>query len=345
MSRALKIRLFLTITAAALAVGLVTVAAAAPPPAPLQDTASDICAKITGYWSLEETSSTRFDETANDLDLTDNNTVGYTTGQQGNAADFEVDNTEYLSRANQALLQGGDTTYGLYGWLKAESLPSARAVVSKDGYPTAGWRDYMLYYSTSINAFYFVAFTATDTGQQVAASSYGSLSLDTWAFVSAWHRADQDTLYISVDDGTVNTQAYTGPLQSAGNAAFALGDRPSSSIPWDGVLDEWAWTQGDYLTAAEITWLYNSGSGRAYDDICTGGATATPTATITNTPDPAATATPDPVEIRGTLPSSGADYVIRREASFGQMFSGVAVMAVALILLVLLFIQVIGRTL
>ena len=57
---------------------------------------STLSTGLLAFWKMAETSGTRYDETANNEDLTDNNTVSYATGKVGNAADFEASNNEYL---------------------------------------------------------------------------------------------------------------------------------------------------------------------------------------------------------------------------------------------------------
>ena len=52
---------------------------------------------IIAWWTLDETSGSRSDSHGT-ATLSDNNTVGYATGKQSNAASFVEANTEYLSR-------------------------------------------------------------------------------------------------------------------------------------------------------------------------------------------------------------------------------------------------------
>lgn len=99
---------------------------------------------IQAYWYLEETSGTRYDGTANDNDLTDNNTVLYSsTHKQGtNSADFEADNSESLSRTDANLSsnfpgKNGTSRTGLTcgAWVNAETLgPAKRGIMCKGAY-------------------------------------------------------------------------------------------------------------------------------------------------------------------------------------------------------------------
>lgn len=85
---------------------------------------------IVSYWKLDETSGTRVDSIGSN-DLTDNNTVGYGTGKVSNAADFEADNSEYLSVANNASINlTRDIT--MMCWSKSETNKTT-AFLDKDG--------------------------------------------------------------------------------------------------------------------------------------------------------------------------------------------------------------------
>ena len=53
------------------------------------DTGSSLTTNLISYWKLDETSGTRVDSVGNN-DLTDNNTVLYGAGKQGNGADLEI---------------------------------------------------------------------------------------------------------------------------------------------------------------------------------------------------------------------------------------------------------------
>ena len=74
----------------ALLAGLFSLSGLGADAAPLRLPSNPGTTGLVSYWALDETSGTRYDSHGSN-DLTDNNTVGYTTGVQGNAADFIVD--------------------------------------------------------------------------------------------------------------------------------------------------------------------------------------------------------------------------------------------------------------
>jgi hypothetical protein len=75
---------------------------AAPGPVPLRGGTTNLIA----WWSMDETSGTRFDSHGTNA-LSDNGNVGTTTGVVGNAASFDgLD--DYLSIADNLALSTGD---------------------------------------------------------------------------------------------------------------------------------------------------------------------------------------------------------------------------------------------
>ena len=94
---------------------------------------------LIAFWELEEASGTRNDAHGSNH-LTDNNTVAQGTGKVGNCADFELDNSEYLSIADNAALSVGDEDFTIQAWFNIEANPGFRqGIVGKssggaDGY-------------------------------------------------------------------------------------------------------------------------------------------------------------------------------------------------------------------
>ena len=103
---------------------------------------------LIGFWELEEASGTRNDSHANALHLTDNATVTSNTGKVGTAGQFTSANSEYLSRANDALLQTGHIAYTFALWFYADSHAANGGLVSR--YPGVALdREYYLEYRST----------------------------------------------------------------------------------------------------------------------------------------------------------------------------------------------------
>lgn len=102
-------------------------------------------ANLQGAWLLDEESGTRYDQTDNDNDLTDNNTVGYAAGKLGNAADFDISKSEYLA-ISDASQTGLDITGNItiFCWIKPGLIGSTRRILSKYDDNTGNYRSYCL---------------------------------------------------------------------------------------------------------------------------------------------------------------------------------------------------------
>ncbi len=215
-----------------------------------------VITSLVSYWSLEEASGTRNDSHGTSH-LTDNNTVGSATGLVGTAADFEQDNSEYLSIADNVGLSTGDIDFSFAGWVYLETNVGFPVLFSKG--PAGVNREYVFYL-----AFGVPQWEATGT---IAWGS--SLSNGAWYHVVVWHTATTGSpanqLGIVINNGTPVTGSTTGSGLD-GSDDFQLGAANSQSLYWDGLVDEFGFWK-KVLTPTEITWLYNSGAGRSYADI------------------------------------------------------------------------------
>jgi hypothetical protein len=277
---------------------------------------------LVSCWDLDETSGTRYDSVGGN-DLTDNNTVSYTTGKIGNAASFTAANSEYLSVTSSDFLVGTggmsvvawvQYTAGVYGIFAGTNTAN-----------TVGWRFSMPNANTAIR------FT---TGNNIFGTR--TTALNTWYMVFVYWDPNTQVGGISVNDG----QRATANYDLMDDGSFVLGGTPSISSKYlTGYVDQVAFFSR-VLSSGEVTDLYNSGSGRDCAYINT-APTPTPTATTapTSTPTPAVTSTP---AVIGSVPgytytlSSGQVAVIQQVTTYGD------VAVTSAVLLVLLFVVVIG---
>ena len=218
---------------------------------------------LVSWWAMDTGALTTDSHGSNTL--TDNNTVGSGTGKQAECGDFEASNSEWLSIADNADVSLGDVDFTLCAWVKAESLTgNVNIILGKDTVSNRefafGWlaNRFFLSLSVSVNAI---------------ANSLGAPSTGTWYFVVAWHDQSANTLYIQVDNGTVDSATYSGtPIDAA--AAFGIGGReyPGFMDPWDGLIDE-VCIYKRVLSADERSFLYSAGSGVSYATVSGSGAT------------------------------------------------------------------------
>ena len=220
-------------------------------------------ARLDALWSLDEASGTRADYTANNNDLTDNNTVGRdaVNYQEGVAsADFIAANHEYLSIPD-AVQTGLDSPKTIVFWVKFHLAGGTSEGVMGKG-EAAGSRQWQVYRRSSGS--FPISFRASSDG-----TNYSTFYSDTGTSQDTWHHIG------IVVNGTdvrfyrngVADSAVPGAWASAihgGGEGFALGDRAVGA--WffmDGQLDEVA-VFNTALTEAEI------------NDICTNGIQSVP---------------------------------------------------------------------
>lgn len=224
---------------------------------------------LEGYWSLEEASGTRVDQTENENDLTDNNTVGQGTLVVGNCADHERSNNEFLSITN-ALQTGldpsGNQDFHINMWVELETKSAVHYIVAKNG-ASAGTTGYIVYYDHSNNRAEFWVRNSGDTAwQNVNATNQGALDLGTKYNIQVWHDATNDLLGIQVNGGTPNTVAASGGVM-ANTKPFTIGGSVDlAAVAFDGLIDEVGfWSR--VLTSDERDYMYNDGNGRSYAEI------------------------------------------------------------------------------
>ena len=231
---------------------------------------------LVSWWELNETSGTRYDAHGTNH-LTDNNTVLYGTGKQGNCADFEDTNSEYLSITNAAqtgLSPTGD--FSVSAWFKAESQPASGyefAIVSKTAGGAGG--SYMFTYLNSSGTYklYAALYDSSAPGTNVNYfSAAQTLSNGTWYHLAFVVTAASGKVEFFVNGSSIGsvTDASMNDINTC-TAPFNIGAFNSSNRFMDGILDEVGfWSRA--LTSTEVTSLYNSGNGLSYADTAGGGA-------------------------------------------------------------------------
>lgn len=224
-------------------------------------TNADLLTNLISFWELEESSGTRVDAHGSN-DLTDNNTVTSNTGKINTAADFTSGNSEYLSIASNSELQTGDIDFTMCLWVYLDVLGAQRPLMGKwnNASPNV---EYLIFFDPSTDFAFIVRDTGDTTNTLQSATTFGTPSTATWYFIVAWHDAIANTLNIQINNGTVDSSAYSNGVKSGGQA-FELGR--NGSLYHDGRIDQ-AGLWKRVLTATERTWLYNGGNGRLYSDL------------------------------------------------------------------------------
>lgn len=224
---------------------------------------------IRAYWSLDEASGTRNDSVGSNH-LTDNNTVLSATGKVSTAADFEMDNTESLSCTDNAATSVSDADYTFIAWIKSETLSSDRSILGKGGSND-------LPYNLDTNGAAARLRVSSGAGfANLTSVSAGPLSTGTWYLIVAAHDSVNNLIKLSIDGGAWTDAAYSaGMYNDTGD--FNIGAFPFYGNNYDGLIDEVGIFDG-VASSDDLTFAYNSGSGRSYSDWVTrlgGGSTFT----------------------------------------------------------------------
>ena len=253
---------YLSITFLLLAL-VVTLPAQAKTPAPADTTLLD---DLLAYWSLDESSGTRYDSHTRDVDLSDYDGTTGVTGVVGDAAFLDRDegtNGSYLNASATLAdtLSMGTGDYAIAFWARIDSIISNNMGLVHMG---SGGVSGASVYTGSNGRIH--ATMRDDASQLRADASYDWASnLGTWIFIVANYDRDGDlTIYVDgVDKGSTDISAKQDSSIMM-NVGLTLAYRESERL--HGALDELGiW--GRSLTQSEITWLYNSGNGRSYGDV------------------------------------------------------------------------------
>lgn len=221
---------------------------------------------LISYWKMDEGSGDALDAHGANT-LSDNATVGTGTGIINGARDFELDNGEFFSRADNASLSlGSDTDFTISAWINIEDNTFSNPIVCKRyGTFSNEETEYLLSANVSTKPRLVVG-----SGASFQFVDWGaSLSTATWYFIVAWHDSTADKIFIQINNGTPVEAIWAGGTQD-GNGDFLLGGLAGSSVTFDGLIDEAGFWKR-VLTSQERTDLYNGGAGLPYSSF--GGAT------------------------------------------------------------------------
>lgn len=221
---------------------------------------------ITARWNFDEASGTRVDFVGIN-DLTDNNTVGSVACQFSlNCADFEFDNSEWLSIVdNSDVSPTGDFTVAF--WYNAESLSASggdRMFFSKNN----GSSQRSIYFSlhnTGGNPVYRLSISpnlTSDNAQDHTVLTAPNLS--TWYHLVLVFDASAGTATYYVDgvqDGSpVGSYATSIPDSTA---SWEIGGYAAGSLEFDGLMQDFIYWKDVAITSADVDDLFEcySGSG------------------------------------------------------------------------------------
>lgn len=215
-----------------------------------------------GWWKLDETGgSTARDATLkNANNLTDHGTVTQVAGRVGSAAHFAAASSQYLDIATNVSLNGSSSNLSFSAWVYRDSTGSTQVLLDK-------WQDANNHYKLYLDASdipHFEAYTNATKRLEVIGTTPLS-STATWyhlAVVIDRATAANCKLYLNGSNDTAGTPT-TSSVTVDNTGRFELGRAGDGTAYFDGRLDEVALWQRT-LASAEVTSLYNAGSGKSY---------------------------------------------------------------------------------
>ncbi len=226
---------------------------------------ASVLSNLLAYWKLEEASGTRADASGNGNSLTPSSPDGgNAVGIIGNAANLNRGSFEYLSASTAGIVNGTKGTVNMtwVAWVKPvnESHSPGPAIVG--WWQSGGSHHYLLNFNDS-GFFWNIGVYPGESTSTVQATNYGAPTSN-WQMVAVWHDATNSKMGISVNAGTANSINYSGGMTSNTSNNPYLGRNQDSSLTYfNGLIDETGvWTK--VLTAADLTYLYNSGLARTY---------------------------------------------------------------------------------
>lgn len=222
---------------------------------------------LIAWWELNEESGTRVDAHGSN-DLADNNTVLFSAGIVGNAAQYVNANTEFLSIADNDELSSGDVFIHWLTWVYLDNKTTQQLFINKITGPNDF--EYNVVYNLASDRLRLAISTEGTAGGVVTidATTLGSPAIATWYMVDCYHDPTANLLAIRVNDGVKDTTAHAGGIYSSASN-FRLGGGTGGASGMDGRQDITVIRKGSLFSDDEIEWHYNSGSGRAYSELGT----------------------------------------------------------------------------
>lgn len=214
---------------------------------------------LIDYYKLDEASAGAVGAHAS-LTLTDNNTVGASTGKINGCRSFNGTN-EYFSRSS---LLTGTGSFSISVWANASSTSGYRTIVGGTRTSTSGtWGDagsiYLQYRDDTGRWAFIIKNTAGNLGQV-----NGNLRSTGWRHFVATYNSSTGAMVLYENGVSVGSTTLSGTRDTAGAIHVGAGQFAGAvSDFWPGLIDEFGlW--GRVLDSSEVTALYNSGNGFAY---------------------------------------------------------------------------------
>jgi hypothetical protein len=201
------------------------------------------------YWKLDEASGVALDSGPNGLTLTDTNTVGAAAGQINGARLFVAAQSESLSRADTAVLRGGDHDWAWAMWVNLATKGTVRSFVTKR---SGASYEYQVYYSSTLDRFAVYC-----NGVDLRPAGFAAVVAGAWYHLYAQYDAAANLLGLSVNGAALATAALaSGGSATAGALSVGI---DGAAYPMDGRIDNVQFWNARVLTPAEVAEDYANG--------------------------------------------------------------------------------------
>lgn len=227
------------------------------------------------WWAMNEISGIRTGSKAA-IALSDVNTVTSDTGRIGLASEYVSSNSERLTTTSSAMALAANASWSASVWVYMDSMsgsttgdshsimgranPSATPAniteLALNIFPAS------YSYAPYRNKAVFWHYSASNYKELI---SSGTFSASTWYHICLGYDASATgaEMWMVVNDGTPQTLSDSAGMSEATSGVFSFGNIENNAIYFSGRTDLDAfWSRT--ITAAEITRLYNSGSGMVY---------------------------------------------------------------------------------
>ena len=210
---------------------------------------------LVSWWDFDESSGNRSDSHTNGYTLSDINTVGTATAKIGdNAAQFVSSNNEYLvtNTTDSPELAFGDQDFSVVTWINPTTV-TRQTLLNIDGL------------NTIIRMEATGRLLMTMDGQQLYPTDTNLVTAGSWYMVAFTFDQSTGRRAISSNAGTELTDTFSGTHSTASGDVY-IGVQSATANLLNSALDEYSiWNTA--LSDTDLDWLYNSGSGRTYEDV------------------------------------------------------------------------------
>lgn len=205
---------------------------------------------LQNYWTLNETSGSRADSIGG-LTLTAVNSPGSAAGVQGNAMACVRASSQHADSAGSTIVTYA-VPYTVVFWLKPASSPGVGTGVM--GFSIGAPNNINVLIDSTLHPQF------GEHNNTIILTSTPALSVGSWSMVMIRREPVSRLIEISLNDGAIDSR--TGDVSTvSATGLIRIGTIVAQTLFFDGSIDEVGiWNRR--LSASEITWLYNSGSGR-----------------------------------------------------------------------------------